>query len=64
MCQTYGDHCWREPRFVESGRDARGDYQRFIVRCAECPREMFETRRVGRPAPVSAQEPTEEGGQS
>lgn len=44
-CPTWQDHQWGGARFVESGRHpTMGWYQKYVVRCARCPRETTETR--------------------
>ena len=45
LCETWTDHVWSEPRFVENGRhQTQGRYTRFLVTCERCGRETTETR--------------------
>lgn len=44
-CEVWTDHRWTEPRFVEAGKHpTMGRYQKFLVRCEQCPKETTETR--------------------
>ena len=44
-CETWTDHVWSEPRFVENGRhETMGRYTKFMVVCERCGKETTETR--------------------
>ena len=44
MCETWNEHEWDGPRFLDSGRHpCRGRFQRYRVRCEHCGRETTQT---------------------
>jgi hypothetical protein len=61
MCQTWTEHEWRQPRFVEAGRHpTMGRYNRYVVRCNGCGRETTQTEWIDLPGTVSRALATEE----
>jgi hypothetical protein len=44
ICESWSDHAWSAPRFVEHGRHlTMGAYQKFLVRCERCGHETTLT---------------------
>jgi len=47
VCLTWGDHRWKEPRFVEAGKHpTMGHFHKYLVECEMCGRSTTETRWV------------------
>lgn len=44
-CETWQEHDFGGPRYLDHGRhETRGAFERVVVRCGRCGREITQTR--------------------
>lgn len=52
-CRQFSDHDFDEPRLVETGRHpVLGRFNRYVARCAHCPRTETQTEWLDRQRPT------------
>ena len=63
MCQTWNEHEWSQPRFLEAGRhQTMGRFNRYVVRCYHCGRKTTQTEWLDLSDTISRIVPAEKDG--